>query len=55
MFRTESTSKSYNRESLEKEVDRILEKYTKYGKESLTKEEEETLYRASKEFQKWRK
>lgn len=55
VFRTESKSKSSDRESLEKEVDRILEKYTKYGKESLTKEEEATLYRASKEFQKWRK
>ncbi len=52
---SESYSKSSRRESLEKEVDRILEKYSKYGKESLTKGEEETLYRASKEFQKWRK
>lgn len=47
--------KQWDKKSLEAEVDRILAKYTKYGKSSLTKEEEETLCYASKEFQKWQK
>lgn len=45
--------KQWSKEELEAEVDRILEKYSKYGRSSLTKEEEKILYFASNEFQKW--
>ena len=54
LSKKEPSYKKLDKESLELEVDRILGKYSKYGKESLTKEEEATLYFASKEFQKWR-
>lgn len=47
--------KKWDKDALENEVDRILLKYNRCGKESLTKEEEDTLVFASKEFQKWKK
>ncbi len=55
LSKNKETGKRWDKESLEEEVDRILAKYSKYGKSSLTKDEEETLYYASKEFQKWQK
>lgn len=55
LFSRKQNTKQWDKESLEEEVDRILAKYSKYGKSSLTKEEENTLRFASKEFQKWQK
>ncbi len=53
-FDRKGKAKEWDRESLEKEVDRILLKYNRSGKESLTPEEEETLRFASEAFQKWK-
>ena len=51
LFNRDAKLDKMSREELEVEVDRILAKYTKYGKESLTKEEERTLYYASEAYQ----
>lgn len=50
-FKRPVTDMEYNRQKAEKqsEINRILDKISKGGYESLTKEEKETLFRASKE------